>query len=176
MLKPRMPFGRDLRCIVVMLRKINPSVTTWSRGCQQGVLQVCWETHLGLRLRGSGSQSTGYRTWPNGLVSCAMDTAGADVLVGTDEGASFGVTNVLHLMPPLLYARSADISDVPSKGHHDGVGGRDWCLYIFGQALRIRMSATSSPPAMRRVPDLSTGSALEIAKNAAGDTHSSTPI
>lgn len=47
--------------------------------------------------------------------------AGCDVQVGSDEGASFGITDVLHLMPPLLYARSANVSDVPSEGHHGGV-------------------------------------------------------
>jgi len=81
-----MPIGRDLRRIIEVLRKINPSVTTWHFVVGVQVLKVP-----------------------------------VTELVCSDEGASFGITNVLHLMPPLLYARSADISDVPSEGHHDGV-------------------------------------------------------
>lgn len=50
-----------------------------------------------------------------------MVAAGCDVLIGSDERASFGITDVLHLMPPLLYACSANISDVPHEGHDDGV-------------------------------------------------------
>lgn len=71
-------------------------------------------------------------------------TAAGDVLVGSDESASFCVTNVLHLMPPLFYARSADVSDVPSEGHH-GVASLEWCLYMFGQGLSTRIAAHCLP-------------------------------
>lgn len=71
-----------------------------------------------------------------------MVTAKGDELVGSDEGAGLSITNILHLMPPLLYARSADVSDVANEGHHDGVASLEWYLYVFGQALSTRMSAT----------------------------------
>lgn len=69
MLEPRMPFGRDLRRIVVMLRKVDPSMTTWSTRGQQAVVRVTLGTYLELHPRGSGSQSTCCRVWPSNLVS-----------------------------------------------------------------------------------------------------------
>lgn len=54
-----------------------------------------------------------------------------DSQVGSDEGASFRITDVLHLMPPLLDARSADVSNVTSNGHHVSVVSLESCLSLF---------------------------------------------
>jgi len=78
-----MPLRGHLRCVVVMLRKVNPSVAAWHFIFGVQVLKVP-----------------------------------VAELISTDERASLGITDVLHLMPPLLYARSADISDIPNKRHH----------------------------------------------------------
>lgn len=53
-----MPFGRDLRRIVIMLRKIDPSVTTWSRRMRSsrefhisgGVGERTWDFVLGVQV------------------------------------------------------------------------------------------------------------------------------
>lgn len=69
----------------------------------------------------------------------SVDTGNArdNGLVRSDEGTRFGITNVLHLVPPLLYARSADVPDVPSEGHHDVVLSRVLFAYIWPILCRL---------------------------------------
>jgi len=96
-----MPLRRHLRRIIVMLRKVNPSVATWNFVFGVQVLKVP-----------------------------------VAELVTANQRAGFGITDVLHLMPPLLYARSTYISNIPSKRHHVVVGESDGvCLDVFGPSF-----------------------------------------
>lgn len=63
------------------------------------------------------------------------------VLVGSDEGSSFCVSDVLHLMPPLFDSCLADVPHVTNEGHRRGADEKV-CLVMLGPMVPTRNNIT----------------------------------